>query len=74
MRRRRATTLLYASTTQNVVWAITREWIPKPTWKSIGPRSIRRLNVFCSATAVTMPGSAIGSTIRKEIEERPKKR
>jgi hypothetical protein len=55
-------------TTQNVAWAITSEWKPKPIWKSKTPRSIRRLNVFCSATAVTMPGRAIGNTSRNEIE------
>ena len=46
---------------------MTSEWKPNPILKSNGPMSIVRLNVFCSAMAVTMPGSAIGSTIRNEI-------
>ena len=34
---------------------------------------MRRLNEFCNATAVTMPGSAIGRMMRNEIDVLPKK-
>ena len=59
---------------QNVAWAMTSEWNPKPTRNSNRPRSIVRENVFCRATPVTMPGRAIGRTNRNEYELRPKKR
>ena len=51
---------------------MTSEWKPKPTWNENSPRSIVRENVFCSAMPVTMPGSAMGSTIRNDTAFLPK--
>ena len=57
---------------QNVAWAMTREWKPKPMRKLTSQRSIRREKLFCNATAVTMPGRAMGSTIRNDSVCLPK--
>ena len=59
-----ATTLLKASTMQNVPWPMTTV---------VKPRSHpSRMKVLRSATPVTMPGRAMGSTMRNDRELRPK--
>ena len=65
MRRRRAITLLYATTMQKVVWPATTERKPRSQPK--------RTHALRSATPVTMPGSAIGRTARKPTLCLPKK-
>ena len=63
-RRSLATTLLKASTMQNVPWPMTTV---------VKPRSHpSRMKVLRSATPVTMPGRAMGSTMRNDRELRPK--
>ena len=58
--------MLYATTTQNVAWAMTSEWKPNPTWKSNRPTSMRATNVFCNATA----GDDAGQRDRQHEQER----
>src|SRR4051794_25990909 len=66
IRRSRASTLLYTSTTQNVACAITI--VSRPHGR---PRTRKAL---FSAIPVTTPGSAMGSRTRKDTVSRPKKR
>ena len=67
VRRRRATTLLNTTTTQNVAWPTMIAGMPK---FSPGIAS----TIDDRASAVTIPGNAIGSTSANEIVSRPKKR
>ena len=67
VRRRRATTLLNTTTTQNVAWPMMIAGIPK---FSPGIAS----TIEDSASAVTIPGNAIGRTSANEIVSRPKNR
>ena len=58
--------LLKTTTTQKVAWPITIVQSEK-----LNPQSTKK---ELSASPVMIPGSAIGSTKRNEIESRPKKR
>jgi hypothetical protein len=59
--------LLKTTTMQNVAWPMTIVSSPSDTPSTC-------VKVELSAMAVTIPGSAIGSTTRKETASRPKKR
>ncbi len=65
VRRRRATTLLNTTTTQNVAWPMTIAGMPK-----LSPGITSTIDE--SASAVTIPGNAIGRTSANEIVSRPK--